>query len=279
MATDTLMGHAGGASWVHTYFGADYRAAAAGVLTPERTEREVDFLLAATGLRAPAAVLDLGCGHGRHVLAFARRGFAATGVDVNAESLALAEAATAAERLPAQFVRSDYRVPPAGPFDLVTSLFGSFGFASDAANARTLAAWCRRVGPGGWLVLEVWHRDQIVARFEPRRTWRASEAPLTVDERRTFDPLTSRLRVAYTYTPDVGAATAHELEVRLYTAAELGAMLLAEGIGVHGLYGSLRGDPYTLAARSLVLVGRRAADAGVAPEAAAREGAPPAAAV
>jgi len=45
-------------------------------------ESEVDSIIAHTHLSPPAKVLDLCCGTGRHSLAFARRGFTVTGVDI-----------------------------------------------------------------------------------------------------------------------------------------------------------------------------------------------------
>lgn len=241
---------------VRTYFGADYRESVERVVGAERTSAEIDFLLATTGVRAPARVLDLGCGHGRHAIELARRGVDVTGVDLNTGALALARAA-AGDALPVRFVERDYATPPDGAFDIVMSLFGSFGYGSDDANERTLRAWCDRVASGGWLVLELWHRDLIVTAFEPRRTWRAGDA-LEVDERRAFDPLSGRLEVHYTYAYDDGRRTEHDIDVRLYTAAELRAIVERGGLAVRALHGSMRGDAYGATSRYLVMVAQRA---------------------
>src|SRR3954464_14524110 len=56
-------------------------------------ERDVDAVLRRTDLRPGDAILEIGCGWGRHALAFARRGFSAvTSIDIAAQSLALARA-------------------------------------------------------------------------------------------------------------------------------------------------------------------------------------------
>jgi len=47
------------------------------------TEQEVDFLMGALGLQAGMTVLDVGCGPGRHAVAFARRGVRVVGVDIS----------------------------------------------------------------------------------------------------------------------------------------------------------------------------------------------------
>src|SRR5204862_8250384 len=139
------------------------------ILTPDRTAAEISFILGETGLEPPARVADFGCGHGRHSIELARRGFDVTGVDVNTRSLAIANAAVS-PGLSVRFVHAYYASPPPGPFDLVLSLFGSFGFSSDDANAGALLEWCQRIRDGGWIVLELWNRDRIVEAFEPHRT-------------------------------------------------------------------------------------------------------------
>jgi SAM-dependent methyltransferase len=204
---------------VSNYFGQEYLAAIEGILTPERTAQEVAFILEQTRLAPPALVGDFGCGHGRHAIEFARRGFVVVGVDVNDEYLRLARAA-AAQGLSVDFVKSDYANPPAGQFDLIVSLFGSFGFSDDASNARALGVWCGRIPPGGWLVLELWNRDMIAADFQPRRVWRPSEQ-LEVEERRRFDAVSNRLGIHYIYTYEDGRRAEYDIEVRLYGAAEI----------------------------------------------------------
>jgi putative hydrolase of HD superfamily len=242
----------GKASWVQTYFGPDYLDSVQGILSPERTAEEASFILSETGLEPPARVLDLGCGHGRHVIELARRGFDVTGMDLNVRSLPIAGAAG----LRATLVNGDYRSPPDGPFDLVLSLFGSFGFGSDDDNARTLATWCDRIADGGWIMLELWHRDLVVSAFEPRRSWHPHDQ-LQVDESRTFDPLSGRLQVHYDYIYSDGRRSEHDIDVRLYTAAEIRSMLAPAGVRVAGLFGSARGGSYTTTSRYMAILGRK----------------------
>ncbi len=58
--------------------------------------REAEFLLDVLALPPGAAILDVGCGTGRHAVELARRGFAVTGLDLSAGMLD--QAAGAAER-------------------------------------------------------------------------------------------------------------------------------------------------------------------------------------
>src|SRR5262245_2708448 len=68
-------------------------AAASTVFTSAREARvpeQVAGICALTGVRSPAAILDLACGVGRHAVALATLGFSVTGVDVTPSYLEVA---------------------------------------------------------------------------------------------------------------------------------------------------------------------------------------------
>jgi SAM-dependent methyltransferase len=100
-----------------------------------------DLLLREVAARAPARVLDVGCGTGSTTLAIARqlgsRG-QCTGVDISEPMLALARTRAASEDSTAQFIRADaetYAFAPAS-VDLVVSRFGVM-FFDDPVHAFT----------------------------------------------------------------------------------------------------------------------------------------------
>lgn len=97
------------------------------------TEQEVDFLIDALDLTPGDSVLDVGCGPGRHSNEMARRGFAATGVDI---SQAFIDVAAVAGEPGAQFQRGDARqLAFDRQFDAVISLCqGAFGLQGPAAG-------------------------------------------------------------------------------------------------------------------------------------------------
>ena len=71
------------AEWWRTLFNATYVKTDGDVVeNAANTTADVDLLLAATGLKPSARVLDLCCGQGRHSLELASRGFShLTGLD------------------------------------------------------------------------------------------------------------------------------------------------------------------------------------------------------
>src|SRR6185503_17029472 len=99
------------------------------------------FVLERLELDPGARVLDVACGHGRHSLELARRGFAVTGVDLSARSIAVAREAAEREGLRATFVERDARdLDFDGEFDAAVNLFTSaIGyFDEEAENQRVV---------------------------------------------------------------------------------------------------------------------------------------------
>ena len=79
------------------------------------TDKEVARVHQSHPTRPPSHVLDLACGVGRHSLAFARRGFAVTGLDYSAAYLRNARAAARKAKLPVA-VRARRHAQPARTF-------------------------------------------------------------------------------------------------------------------------------------------------------------------
>ena len=99
--------------------------------------------------RAVAPVLDVGCGPGRHVLALARAGHLALGIDVAPYALVLARSQGAPVLERSVFAR----IPGAGRWATVLLLDGNIGIGGNPATLlRRIAALLR---PGGRLLTEL----------------------------------------------------------------------------------------------------------------------------
>ena len=82
------------------------------VIPPDTTLAEVGFFEKALALRPGARVLDAPCGHGRHAVELARRGFRVTGLDRSAELLARARSARPEEGVSRSTCGGDMRDLP-----------------------------------------------------------------------------------------------------------------------------------------------------------------------
>jgi SAM-dependent methyltransferase len=184
------------------------------------TEQEVAFLIDVLSLTKGDAVLDVGCGPGRHSLAFARHGVVATGVDISQHFVDLANASAEADGLTATFARIDARnLDFDGQFDAVVSLcqggFGLLGRDEDgAADGDVLARMARALKPGGRLALSAFS-----AYFQLRH----------LETSDTFDAATGVNHEATEVRGD-GAPVAADLWTTCFTPREL--RLLAERAGL-----------------------------------------------
>jgi SAM-dependent methyltransferase len=117
---------------------------------------EADRVLAAAtearGGRPPASVLDVACGTGAHLEAFAPKVDRIAGVDLHEGMLAAARRRLPGARLEACDMR---RMDLGERFDLVCCLFASTGYLADeAALVEAIAAMTRHLAPGGVLIIE-----------------------------------------------------------------------------------------------------------------------------
>lgn len=217
---------------------------------------EVERIMGLAGLRPGMSVLDLGCGIGRHALEFARQGLRVTGVDRTAAYLEKAARRAEAEGRSVELVEADMRVfRRPGAFDAVVNLFSSFGyFESPDEDRRVARNLLDSLGPGGALVMEMMGKE-VLARTFQERSWMEEDGVILLEERR-LDRAWSRIENRWILL--IGdRRIERRLSLRLYSAAELMALLSEAGFGTAEAFGDLTGRPYDHAAQRLVVVARK----------------------
>ena len=138
-------------------------------VSSERVAREYDTALAGTSLLdfdvqfaqqhfpSPGRLIDLGCGTGRLLIQFARRGFECLGVDLSETVLEEARRKSEAESLRIEFLNANLveldPVPSAG-FDYAACMFSTLGMIRGSTNRTRFLGHARRIlKPGGVFVL------------------------------------------------------------------------------------------------------------------------------
>jgi SAM-dependent methyltransferase len=222
--------------------------------------RFVDALVTRLDPRPGAAMLDLGCGAGRHARRLAARGFDVTGLDLSAASIA---AAKEFESGALRFRRHDMRDPfGRRAYDYVFSFFTSFGyFDTEAEQTAVVRNIARALRPGGTVVIDYLNTryaddhltpEEVVQRGETAyriRRWtdgRRFLKRIVVDDGRSGEPLVYREQVSR------------------FSLADFEHMLAAHGLDIVELYGDYQLRAYDVrTSPRLVLVARKAAeDAG-----------------
>ena len=213
---------------------------------------EVEQILALTR-HTQGSVLDLACGPGRHSIPLAQRGFRVTGVDRSPFLLRRARDRAAEQGVTVEWVEQDMRTfQRVASFDLVLSLFTSFGFfRDDADNQRVLHNVSASLRPGGAFVLDMMGKEVLARVFNPTAS-HETPAGLVVHRRRVVDNW-NRMENEWMIV-GAGQSRVYRFSHWIYSAREISEMLDKAGFSDVTVFADYLGAPYGPAATRLVVV-------------------------
>ena len=228
------------------------------LLTPERTAREIEFVIAHLGLSSGERVLDVGCGFGRHSIELAKRGYAVTGIDpaaamIEAAQMRAAEAGVNVtfEQTPAETFTTDQ------PFEAAICLFTTLGQVSISAgneqtdNIELVAQVYSLLKSGGKLLIEVSQREPTVQNLKPTDRFGTDDA--YTDITRRFNAVDNTLTETFTLVSP--ANTQHFLlRYRLFSLAELTTLTAQTGFKAEATYCNYHAAPLQPDSPTMLLV-------------------------
>ena len=243
-----------GSPWWRSYFDDDFFDLHESLFPESLSRREVAGMRELLALPVGARVLDAPCGWGRHTELLAQSGCDAVGADL---SFHLLRRATRHDGGPL-YTACDIRALPFADasFDAVINVFTSLGlFLDDAEDIAALREAQRVLRPGGALLLESMHRDDVIRSYATRDAWTLPDGT-RVRVRRRFDAVRgiSRERLQWRRGTASGRK-AHALHLR--TATEIDALLKTAGFTTVDYYGGWDGRPFSYEAESLIAVAHR----------------------
>lgn len=244
--------------WYVKLFDEDYLRYYTAGLTPELTRKEVDFILARLALPPGAKILDLCCGHGRHSIELARRGFSVTGQDLSKPALDKAREYAQQAEVEVSWVQSDMRqIAGEAEFDAAINWTTAFGYLeSDDEDLKVLEAIHAGLRPGGKLLLDTINQAWLMRNFIPRGWAATPEGGLLLEER-SFDLLAGRNTVTATYIGPYGERIVSGHNVRIYTLVELAHQLSAAGLQVSETWGDTDGSPYGIGSKRMIVLAEK----------------------
>lgn len=248
-------GRASRDGWWRTYFDDVFFHLHEPLFRAAASRREVAAMRELLALPQRARILDAPCGWGRHTSLFAEAGHDAHGSDLSTALLARAERGGPS---PPRYTAADVRALPYadGSFDAVVNVFTSLGlFTDDREDVRALREAYRVLVPGGALLLESMHRDEVICAYAERDRWKLPDGT-EVRVRRRFDPVSgiSREVLRWRRGADHGEKR-HAL--RLRTATEMDRLLRIARFRRRDYYGDWSGEPLTHESMHMIVVARR----------------------
>ena len=245
------------------YYDYFYVGGPRGILSEEERQRQSDtqteFIAKALELPEHGRVLDLCCGHGRHSVPLAQRGYRVTGLDLSAYHLRLAKAAARRAGVEVEWLHRDMReIPGRRRFDAVINCFTSFGyFETEEDDQRVLAGVARALRPGGRFFIDTMNHDWLMRIFR-ETDWREGPDGGFALERRRYDIHTGRVNVDMFFITPEGNRRSRFHSLRLYTYTELAAMLARAGLTVRQTWGNFDGIDFSMQSpRMIVLAEKR----------------------
>lgn len=259
------LGHPGGVSWQEAFFGAAYPRLYHGSAELGLVRREARAVAQLLGVSAPARLLDLGCGFGRHTLALAEAGLHTIGVDRSDPLLTLARRDARRRGLErgCDFVRADFcALGPrelGGQVDGALCLFGTLGLDTKARDLEALVAAGTCLAPGARLLIELPNPARLPA-LDGRRSWSEHEDEgerWYVLERYTFDGHARRLSGERLLVSKDAPVARFPFELHAYGQAELRTLLSEAGLRTLATYGDLSRAPLSADSPGMVFVCER----------------------
>jgi len=241
--------------WFRQHFNEDYRAIYQG-RDQAQADEEVELVSQELKIGRGDTILDLCCGYGRHLNAFAKHGLRATGVDLSLPLLRQVEP-PCARRVVCADMRALPFVGGQSGFSVIVNFFTSFGyFQAEAEHSYAARELARVLRPGGRFCMDLMNATATIRSLQPH-TKRVA-GPYEVTEERTYDDERRRIEKRITLLEKDSKEAKYYVEsVRVFSPMEITDLLTHAGLEVDRMLGGFSGTPYQKNSERMIVLGRR----------------------
>ena len=240
------------------FFGRFYEDSytAMGVFKPEKTQKEVDQILALLDVRPNSHILDWCGGWGRHAILMAKIGHRVTLLDYSEPYIRRAEREATDQGVRLDAIVADFReTPPEIQADYAVNIFtAGIGYISKADDRIALSSLYAALKPGATILIHTMGLPWILRNFAPS-SWRESEDGMKrLLEKKSFDFSSNTLRGTWTYQ-DLAAGTeeSQALSLHIYSPWELVELLGSVGFDSFRLCSDFTGAEFAFNSERIVL--------------------------
>ena len=205
---------------------------------------EARFVVQALGLEEGDAILDLGCGTGRHSVALAQQGLKVTGLDLSETLLNQGRSSAEAAGVEVNWLERDMRdLEDLGPFDACASLYTAFGFFGDDEDQEVLYQVAAALAPGGRFLLDLTNFLGYLCDL-PREVWTENDRAV-LRERNEYEAHSGGLVTHRAcFFKEGGRLDLPPSWVRAYLPHEVLRMLRRAGLRADKILGALADAPF-----------------------------------
>lgn len=226
------------------------------LLTKERAAKEVDFIDAHLTLPYGAALLDMGCGYGRHAILLAKRGFVMTAVDPSATMIEQGEVLAEEANVSVEFLHaSAAQVAWQDAFDGAICLMTTLGQITEGSdNVDLIQQVFQALKPDGKFMVEVPQLETAVANLKLMELFEDEQQRTLIQ--RDFDPLSRVVTELFDISTKENSRS-FVLKYRLFSDAELTEMLQQVGFTTTARFGNYDGDPLLPESPNMIMVAQK----------------------
>jgi SAM-dependent methyltransferase len=208
-----------------------------------RDSREAEILVKLIqkkmNLLTSSYVLDMACGAGRHSIAFAKKGYNVTAVDLSERLIYEAEKNAIHENVNIDFVQADIRdLKLDKQFDLIVNLFTSFGyFETDEENFIIIQKAYDLLKPGGYFVLDYLNKNYLEKNLVPSSKFIENGTSITQKRAIKYNRVEKEIIIEKNKSVNKFYES-----VRMYDFDELKDILEGTGFRISNTFGDFNGN-------------------------------------